>query len=457
MNEKIEKTANVSIEDMLFIDDIISENKIIINIPLIEVCGNDLTRAAMLTRYVFFYKLNNYQEFSLPDKKMAEYLHTNIKTIERQKRWIKENGLISVRKVGIPAIGFIDINIKKIMESYKSAESSTLKMRELAPLKRGDIYNNIEESYIREKENLKRNTDLMKNNPASGSPSSPDVDELSENISSIKPKKVKKLKDYEKDELFLSTWKTLPEYMRGCGPVKAYKMWVKATEKSTKNVEEIKKAITFYLKTLPEWQHPQHFSTFLNQGTWEEFCARAIEHEHRQEQQPTQTENQKYWEEHENTQVISSKKIEQPKDLERRIGIARKLNLLDRFLPDEYNNEWKFMPKEIKEILVSDAVEKVINDIKSKEESLIQQIACVTMLGREGYMSWKDEYEAETRERPTEDIEFYIPFGKKIQSDIWKWLLKYSHKFGLPSESKIDKVREWYNKKPLGPVWLLFS
>ncbi len=91
-----EKTVNLSMKDMLFIDDIISDNKIIINIPLIDVVGNDLTRAAMLTRYIFFYKLNKYQEFSLPDKKMAEYLHTNIKTIERQKRWLKENGLMSV-------------------------------------------------------------------------------------------------------------------------------------------------------------------------------------------------------------------------------------------------------------------------------------------------------------------------------------------------------------------------
>ena len=157
------------------------------------------------------------------------------------------------------------------------------------------------------KENTKRNTDLMKNIPASGSPSSPDVDELSENVSSIKPKKVKKLKDYEKDELFLSTWKTLPEYMRGCGPVKAYKIWVKATEKSTKNVEEIKKAITFYLKTLPEWQHPQHFSTFLNQGTWEEFYARAVEQDQKQERARALREKQQKEEAEQRKRVLKER------------------------------------------------------------------------------------------------------------------------------------------------------
>ena len=160
-------------EDMFFVDDIISENKIIINVPLIDVVGNDLTRAAMLTRYMFFYKHNNYQEFSLPDKKIAEYLHTNIKTVERQKRWLKENGLMSVRKVGLPAIGLITVNISTIRERYTLEALRTLKMRVQETLKRGDIYNNIEESYIKEKENTKR-----KAAPASGSPSSPKVDEL---------------------------------------------------------------------------------------------------------------------------------------------------------------------------------------------------------------------------------------------------------------------------------------
>ena len=297
---EIEKRINVSTEDMLFIDDIISENKIIINVPLIDVVGNDLTRAAMLTRYMFFYKHNNYQEFSLPDKKMAEYLHTTLKTVERQKRWLKENGLISVRKVGLPAIGLITVNISIIRERYTFEESRTLKMRVLEPLKRGDIYNNIEERDIREKENTKRN-------PASGSPSSPDVDELKEDVSSLKIKKVKKLKDYEKNEVFYSFWKTLPEYMRGCGPVKAYKVWVKITENGLKNVEEIKKSILFYLKTLPEWQHPQHLSTFLNQGTWEEFYTRAVEQDQKQERARALREKQQKEEAEQRKRVLKER------------------------------------------------------------------------------------------------------------------------------------------------------
>lgn len=164
--------------------------------------------------------------------------------------------------------------------------------------------NNIEKEI---KENTKRSLETEKNIPASGSPSSPDVDELSAKTSSIKPKKVKKLKYYEKDEVFLSIWKILPEYMRGCGPVKAYKAYLNATEKGTKNVEEIKKAITFYLKTLPEWQHPQHFSTFLNQGTWEEFYARAVESEQKQERARALREKQQKEEAERRKQVLKER------------------------------------------------------------------------------------------------------------------------------------------------------
>lgn len=467
MNENIENSEENNKLLLRFADNIALHNGIHIHPVILGALNYDYDLAVLVSQYDYVSTSKGGQEFLYQNDNFLFALGS-IDKIKKAKAKAVKLGIIKVTLKGLPARSYIKVNHDKIDElktSYVLKTYETLTKWQQSLINTCAQQDGVNPHYWIAQSGTTNNKDINKDiikentkrNPASGSPSSPDVDELSENVSSIKPKKVKKLKDYEKDELFLSTWKTLPEYMRGCGPVKAYKMWVKATEKSTKNVEEIKKAITFYLKTLPEWQHPQHFSTFLNQGTWEEFCARAIEREHRQEQQPTQTENQKYWEEHENTQVIASKKIEQPKDLERRIGIARKLNLLDRFLPDEYNNEWKFMPKEIKEILVSDAVEKVINDIKSKEDSLIQQIACVTMLGREGYMIWKDEYEAETGERPTEDIEFYIPFGKKIQSDIWKWLLKYSHKFGLPSESKIDKVREWYNKKPLGPVWLLFS
>lgn len=264
MSENIEKTANLSMEDMLFIDDIISENKIIINVPLIDVVGNDLTRAAMLTRYMFFYKHNNYQEFSLPDKKMAEYLHTTLKTVERQKRWLKENGLISVRKVGLPAIGLITVNISIIRERYTLEESRTLKMRVLEPLKRGDIYNNIPERDIRENILSKTSFDDA-------------------NISSIKPKKIKVVDDWKNNEAFVRLWDITPKYSKRCGAKEAYKAWKQETKNGTVNVEKIEIALPFYLRDVPPELNPQHLSTFLHKGTWEEFYARAVEQEQKQE------------------------------------------------------------------------------------------------------------------------------------------------------------------------------
>ena len=295
------------------------------------------------------------------------------------------------------------------------------------------------------KENLKRNTDLMKNNPASGSPSSPDGDEFKEQV-----------------DPFDSFWSKVQYKSQ---KVTARNEWNKITNngKNQQKIKEVGEGYERYVSFLAKerargFDRPHmDMSTFLNPTKMRWADEWKTEREQRQEQQPTQTENQKYWEDHENTQVIASKKVEQPKNLQLNINIARKLGLLDKFLPDEYNNEWKFLPKEIKEILNSEAVEKVVKQIKEKEENLINQIACVTMLGREGYCNWHDKCEEETGERPLEDVEWYIPFGKKLPSGFWTWLVKYSHNFGLPSNSQVERVRKWFYTTPRSPFHFLFE
>lgn len=295
------------------------------------------------------------------------------------------------------------------------------------------------------KENLKRNTDLMKNNPASGSPSSPDGDEFKEQV-----------------DPFDSFWSKVQYKSQ---KVTARNEWNKITNngKNQQKIKEVGEGYERYVSFLAKerargFDRPHmDMSTFLNPTKMRWADEWKTEREQRQEQQPTQTENQKYWEDHENTQVIASKKVEQPKNLQVNINIARKLGLLDKFLPDEYNNEWKFLPKEIKEILTSEVVEKAVKQIKDKEENLINQIACVTMLGREGYCNWHDKCEEETGERPLEDVEWYIPFGKKLPSGFWTWLVKYSHNFGLPSNSQVERVRKWFYTTPRSPFHLLFE
>ena len=253
---------------------------------------------------------------SLSNSELAEIRNVSTRTITSWVNLLKENGWIKTQyvltKQGEIKQRNIYLNpkpeINNINEKISEADFYTPRNQFPYPLETSfHTYNIREEISNKILKNTKKEQPIENNIPTSGSPSSPNVDELSANVSSIKPKKVKKLKDYEKDELFLSTWKTLPEYMRGCGPVKAYKMWIKATEKSTKNVEEIKKAITFYLKTLPEWQHPQHFSTFLNQGTWEEFYARAVESEQKQERARALREKQQKEEAERRKQVLKER------------------------------------------------------------------------------------------------------------------------------------------------------
>lgn len=253
---------------------------------------------------------------SLSNSELAEIRNVSVRTITnwlsllKEKSWIKtqyimtQQGEIKQRNIYLNP----KPEINNIQEKISEADFYTPRNQFLYPLETSfQVYNIREDINNKILKNTKKGDPIEKNIPASGSPSSPDVDELSENVSSIKPKKVKKLKDYEKDEVFYSFWKTLPEYMRGCGPVKAYKVWVKITENGLKNVEEIKKSILFYLKTLPEWQHPQHLSTFLNQGTWEEFYARAVESEQKQERARALREKQQKEEAEQRKRVLKER------------------------------------------------------------------------------------------------------------------------------------------------------
>ena len=296
--------------------------------------------------------------------------------------------------------------------------------------------NNIEKE---EKENIKR-----KDTPVNGSPSSPDGDEFKEQV-----------------DPFDSFWSKVQYKSQ---KVTARNEWNKITNngKNQQKIKEVGEGYERYVSFLAKerargFDRPHmDMSTFLNPTKMRWADEWKTEREQRQEQ-PAQTDNQKYWEDHENTQVIASKKVEQPKNLQLNISIARKLGLLDKFLPDEYSNEWKFLPKEIKEVLTSEVVEKAVKQIKDKEETLINQIACVTMLGREGYCNWHDKCEEETGERPLEDVEWYIPFGKKLPSGFWTWLVKYSHNFGLPSNAQVERVRKWFYTTPRSPFHFLFE
>lgn len=419
-------------------DSISNQNGIHVNPVIFKGLGYDFAQAVMLSQYFYVSSSKNGEEFLYQDDNFLFSIGSPDK-IKRAKKALKEKGFIKVTLKGLPAKSYIKVNhelirrlkienardtfetIPEYMRPSQVCAKSTNWVGAGAQTTNKDIYKE------KIKENTKRSLETEKNIPASGSPSSPDVDELR-----------------LAEEVFENRFWVLVQ--NKVGKEKAKKLFFRITKncKSEEKVNEVVEGYKRYLSFLAKNKannfnrRPKDPATFLNleNKLW-------LEPWEFNEEEPAKKE--------------TTPQIQQPKDVERRIRIARKLKLIDNFLPDEYDREWKFIPKEVKEILVSKDIENYIKDIKTKEETLITQIACVTMIGKDGYMTWKDKYEEETGERPTYDLEFYIPFGKKLPNDIWKWLLKYSHNFGLPSERKIDEARQWYYKNDHSAAWKLFA
>lgn len=427
-----------------FADNIALHNGIHIHPVILGALNYDYDLAVLVSQYDYVSTSKGGQEFLYQNDNFLFALGS-IDKIKKAKAKAVKLGIIKVTLKGLPARSYIKVNHDKIDElkiSYvlKTYETFTKWQQSLINtcaqqdgvnphywIAQSGTTNNKDINKDNIKENTKRSLETEKNIPASGSLSSPNVDELRLD-----------------EEVFENRFWVLVQ--NKVGKEKAKKLFFRITKncKSEEKVNEVVEGYKRYLSFLAKNKannfnrRPKDPATFLNleNKLW-------LEPWEFNEEEPAKKE--------------TTPQIQQPKDVERRIRIARKLKLLDNFLPDEYDREWKFIPKEVKEILVSKDVENYIKDIKTKEETLITQIACVTMIGKDGYMTWKDKYEEETGERPTYDLEFYIPFGKKLPNDIWKWLLKYSHNFGLPSERKIDEARQWYYKSDHSAAWNLFA
>ena len=324
-------------EDMIFVDEILNERKIIINSPLVDVVENDLDRAATLTRYVFFFKLNSFQPFALTDQKVADSLRISVKKIERAKAWLKEHDFISVKRVGIPAVGYITVNISKVKELYRLMESSSPYSGNWNPVFGEHIYN-IQKRDILEsnKENTKRSLETEKNIPASGSPSSPKVDELR-----------------LAEENFENRFWVLVQNKVGKEQTKQRFFQITNNCKNEKKVNEVIEGYKRYLSFLAKNKannfnrRPKDPATFLNikNKLWLE-----------------------PWEFVEDEVVLNvgGSRIKQPENWKNRISIAKRLGLLENFereeINDMYDKEWKFVPNEAKQAIASEKV-----DVEYKE------------------------------------------------------------------------------------------
>lgn len=363
-------------EDMIFVDEILNERKIIINSPLVDVVENDLDRAATLTRYVFFFKLNSFQPFALTDQKVADSLRISVKKIERAKAWLKEHDFISVKRVGIPAVGYITVNISKVKELYRLMESSSPYSGNWNPVFGEHIYNIPERNILESnKENTKRSFETEKNIPVNGTPSSPIVDE-----------------SHLAEEVFENSfWVLVPNKV---GKEKAKKLFFRITNncKSEKKVNEVVEGYKRYLSFLAKNKdnnfnrRPKDPATFLN------------------------VENKLWlesWEFNEEAVAVSAggSRIKQPKNWQDRIGIAKNLGLLDDFEPEEIREmykAWKYIPREAKEAIASEEVDNRIKQIeeyrkaekeRQQKEAAEQKRQKIDRLVRdyeEEYQSFKD-------------------------------------------------------------------
>ena len=209
---------------------------------------------------------------SLSNSELAEIRNVSVRTITnwvsllKEKGWIKTQYIISqqgeIKQRNIYLNPKPEIN--NIQEKISEADFQGYRNQLLGGIEPSfQVYN------IRE--------DILKKNilPKTGFG---DVE-----ISSVKSKKAKTVDDWKSNEAFTKLWYSLPEYMRRCGGSKGYKAWKQETKNGTVNIENIDKATRFYLMNLQDGLNPQYLSTFLNQGTWEEFYARTVEQDQKQE------------------------------------------------------------------------------------------------------------------------------------------------------------------------------
>lgn len=300
--------------------------------------------------------------------------------------------------------------------------------------------NNIEKE---EKENIKRKADPMNENPASGSPSSPNVDE-----------------SQTYDSIFESFWDKVQYKAQKAN---AYAQWKKLTNnsKSQKTIKEVEEGYERYVSFLAKerargFKDRQHMemSRFLNPKNllWKEDW--KTEQEQRQEQQQVQTENQKYWEEHENkTSFRQYKKVEEPKNWKERIGIAGKLGLLNQFSREEIRElfditEWKFVPADIKQVIASKEIERIVSENEEKTNKLFYEYNCFSMMGKLGYLRARDVYNEETGKELEYALESYAPDQDNYDKNVWGWLVQYGLSFGKPNLENPTVPKSWIKENP---------
>lgn len=362
-NKKIYSVSDVSNIDLARDN----EFKLFIDFALLKYFKGNWTKAAMLSCYTHMFKKHKLTPFICEDSFLANLYGLNIKTIEKTKKEIKDEGFITTERKGLDPRKYIAVDLEKVFEIYReygvkvSSEFLEDEQRQNegdayppnlrgagTPNLRGGIYNN--DNIIKKYNNINARAgdfsrvednnnpiqNFENNIPASGSPSSPKVDELR-----------------LAEEIFENRFWVLVQ--NKVGKEKAKKLFFRITNncKNEKKVNEVIEGYKKYLSFLAKNKannfnrRPKDPATFLN------------------------IENKLWlepWEFVEDEVVLSAggSRIKQPKNWQDRIGIAKRLGLLENFereeINDMYDKEWKFVPNEAKQAIASEKV-----DVEYKE------------------------------------------------------------------------------------------
>lgn len=351
---------NNKLSDVIFA--LLPENNIITNRAFLYAFKGNFLKASMLSRYTHCFIKNDCQEITYKDRTFSEQYYCTEKAVKRAKKELKDEGFITVVQKGIPAVGYVTVNIEKVAGI-------------LGNFKKGQIDPSGEDDLT-----LLYNIDNKINNNRS-------------NIENTK----RKIEEVFEDRF----WVLVPNKV---GKEKAKKLFFRITNncKSEEKVNEVVEGYKRYLSFLAKNKdnnfnrRPKDPATFLN-------------FENKLWLEP--------WEYNEEEVVLSAggSRVKQPENWKNRIGIAKNLGLLDNFgseeIKDMYNQEWKFIPFEAKQAIASEKVDNEYKERIERKRKRVSEIEEKTLKKRE------KEIELRKQGEKLKQIEFEIkkPFLSWIE------------------------------------------
>lgn len=365
---------------------------------------------------------------SLSNSELAEIRNVSVRTITnwlsllKEKNWIKtqyimtQQGEIKQRNIYLNPKPEINTIVEKISE----ADFHTPRNQFLYPLETSfQVYNIREDINNKILKNIKKCDPIEKNIPASGSPSSPNVDELR-----------------LAEEIFENRFWVLVQ--NKVGKENAKKLFFRITN-NCKSEEKVNDVVEGYKRYL----------SFLAKNKANNFNRRAKD--------PATFLNVKNklwlepWEfvEEEVTVSAVGSRIKQPKNWQDRIGVAKSLGLLDDFEQEEIREmykAWKFIPHEAKQAIASEAVDNRLKQIdeyrktekerqqKEEEERKKQKNARLVR-------DYEDEYQAlkAVLNFDYENLEDALNHGEKALYEVVNKVLEYEQQ---QEEKEVERRKQ---------------